>query len=48
MKNTNVRRARTAVRHSRRSYRAISAKGFGKKIAHKAERRLSKALCAAE
>jgi len=42
---TAVRRAMGTLRLSRRSFRgACSAKGYGKKAAHKAERRVSKAL----
>ncbi len=45
--NTAIRNALKAVRHSRRSYDNPS-KGYGKRAASKAGRRLNKALCAGE
>jgi len=41
----NIRRAAKTLRLNRRSYGA-SCKRFGKKYAHKAERRLGKAMAA--
>ncbi len=45
--DTAIRGACKTLRFARRSFRgACSAKGRGKKFAHKAERRVGRALCA--
>jgi len=45
--DTAIRGACKTLRFARRSFRgASSAKGRGKKFAHKAERRVGRALCA--
>jgi len=43
----NVRRAMKAARMNRRAY-GSSSKGSGKKVAHRAERRVAKALAREE
>lgn len=49
MNSTAVRKAAKIARFARRSFKGgNSSKGFGKVIAHRAERRLSKALAREE